>query len=77
MCVCVWTVLWLKHFDNRVLLVALMELANVEGPDQITEDAGTELPIAAMYGAYTRALNETRPETMKFTFCDFGVRLTC
>ncbi len=27
-----------------------------------------------MYGAYTRALNETRPEVMKFTYSDFGVR---
>ena len=58
-------VLPLKYVDNRVLLVSLMELANLESPDQIIEDAGTELPIAAMYGAYTRALNETRPETMK------------
>lgn len=62
---CVSAVLCLKYVDNRVLLVALMELANLESPDQIIEDAATELPIAAMYGAYTRALNETRPETMK------------
>ena len=62
---CDSAVLCLKYVDNRVLLVALMELANLESPDQIIEDAATELPIAAMYGAYTRALNETRPETMK------------
>lgn len=64
----------LKYLDNRILLVALMELASIESADQIIEDPATELPIATMYGSYTRAVNETRPETMRFTFTDFGVR---
>lgn len=67
-------ILCLKYFDNRKLLVDLMELASVESADQIHEDPTTELPITAMYGSYTRALNDSRPETMKFTYCDFGVR---
>lgn len=67
-------VLCLKHLDNRVLLIALMELASMESADQIIEDPSTELPIANMYGAYTRTLNETRPETMRFEFTDFGKR---
>ena len=34
--------LHLKYLDNRILLVALMELANTESPDQIIEDVNTE-----------------------------------
>lgn len=64
----------LKYLDNRVMMVALMELASFESADQIVEDATTELPISTMYGSYNRALNETRPETMRFAYCDFGVR---
>jgi len=67
-------VLSLKYLDNRIMLVMLMELASMETADQITEDPSTELPIQTMYGAYTRALNETRPETMRFTYADFGER---
>lgn len=64
----------LKHLDNRVLLIALMELASMESADQIVEDPSTELPIATIYGAYNRTLNETRPEVMRFEFTDFGKR---
>eukprot|EP01038_Epipyxis_sp_PR26KG_P005255 gene5255-7303_t len=64
----------LKYLDNRILLISLMELASVETADQILEDLTTELPMASLYGSYTRALNETRPEIMRFTYCDFGVR---
>jgi hypothetical protein len=67
-------VLCLKYFDNRILLIALMELASMESADQIIEDPSTELPIASIYGAYTRTLNESRPETMRFLFTDFGKR---
>ena len=67
-------VLCLKHLDNRILLIALMELASMESADQIIEDPTTELPIATIYGAYTRTLNESRPETMRFLFTDFGKR---
>jgi hypothetical protein len=67
-------VLSLKFLDNRILLVALMVLASIESADCIIEDPSTELPLATMYGAYTRALNDTRPEVMKFTYTDFGVR---
>jgi hypothetical protein len=67
-------VLCLKYLDNRVLLIALMELAAIESADQIAEEPNTELPIATLYGSYTRALNEIRPETMRFSFSDFGVR---
>jgi hypothetical protein len=66
--------LCLKYLDNRILLITLMELASIESADQIIEDPSTELPIATMYGAYNRTLNETRPETMKFLFTDFGKR---
>lgn len=66
--------LCLKYLDNRILLIALMELAAIESADQIVEDPSTELPIATIYGAYNRTLNETRPETMKFLFTDFGKR---
>jgi hypothetical protein len=57
-----------------LLLIALMELASMESADQIVEESNTELPIATLYGSYTRTLNETRPETMRFQFCDFGQR---
>lgn len=67
-------ILSLKYLDNRILLIMLMELAAIESADQIIEDLHTELPIATLYGSYTRALNDVRPEIMKFTFCDFGVR---
>jgi hypothetical protein len=66
--------LCLKYLDNRILLIALMELASMESADQIVEDPSTELPIATIYGAYNRTLNESRPETMKFLFTDFGKR---
>lgn len=66
--------LCLKYLDNRILLIALMELAAVESADQIIEDPTTELPIATIYGAYNRTLNESRPETMKFLYSDFGKR---
>jgi len=64
----------LSYLDNRVLLIALMELASMESADQIVEETNTELPIATLYGSYTRTLNETRPETMRFQFTDFGQR---
>lgn len=64
----------LKYLDNRILLIELMQLASFESADNIIEHPKTELPIATLYGAYTRALNETRPETMRFTYCDFGER---
>ena len=32
------------------------------------------LPIQSMYGAYTRTLNDSRPEIMKFSYADFGER---
>jgi hypothetical protein len=64
----------LRYLDFRILLVALMELASIESADNIIEDSTTELPISTLYGSYTRTLNESRPETMKFTYCDFGVR---
>ena len=67
-------VLCLKYLDNRMLLIALMELASMESADQIIEEPNTELPIATIYGSYTRTLNETRPETMRFQFTDFGKR---
>lgn len=64
----------LKYLDNRIMVVTLMELASIESADQIQEDPNTELPIATLYGSYTRAVNEVRPEVMKFSFADFGVR---
>lgn len=64
----------LKYLENRILVVTLMELASIESADQIQEEPTTELPIATLYGSYTRALNEVRPETMRFSYCDFGVR---
>ena len=64
----------LRYLDFRILLVALMELASIESADNIIEDSTTELPISTLYGSYTRTLNESRPETMRFTYCDFGVR---
>lgn len=67
-------VLSLKHLDNRIILIALMELASMESADEIIEDPTTEFPIQAIYGAYTRTLNDTRPETMRFEFTDFGKR---
>jgi hypothetical protein len=67
-------VLSLKYLDNRILLISLMELAAIESADQIAEEPNTELPIATLYGSYTRALNDTRPETMRFSYTDFGVR---
>jgi hypothetical protein len=67
-------VLSLKFLDNRIILIAMMELAAMEAADQISEEPNTELPIATLYGAYTRALNEVRPEVMRFSFADFGVR---
>jgi hypothetical protein len=51
-----------------------MELASIESADQIIEESNTELPIQTIYGAYTRTLNESRPETMKFQYADFGKR---
>ena len=65
-------VLDLMFLDNRVMVISLMELAAVESADQIVEESNTELPIAALYGAYNRTLNETRPEIMRFQFTDFG-----
>lgn len=67
-------VLDLMYLDNRVLVVELMELAAKESADQIVEDAASELPIATLYGALGRTKNEVRPEVMRFTFTDFGVR---
>ena len=67
-------VISLKYLDNRILLIALMELASMESADEIIEDPSTEFPIQAIYGAYTRTLNDTRPETMRFEFTDFGKR---
>lgn len=67
-------VLSLKYLDNRIIVVSLMELAAIESADQISEEPNTELPIATLYGAYTRALNEVRPEVMRFSYADFGVR---
>jgi hypothetical protein len=67
-------ILSLMYLDNRVLLIILMELAAIESADQIMEDLHTELPIATLYGSYTRALNEVRPEIMRFTYCEIGVR---
>lgn len=67
-------VISLKFLDNRILLIALMELASMESADEIIEDPSTEFPIQAIYGAYTRTLNDTRPETMRFEFTDFGKR---
>jgi hypothetical protein len=67
-------VLCLKYLDNRILLIALMELASMESADQIIEEPNTEFPIASIYGAYTRTINESRPETMRFQFTDFGKR---
>lgn len=64
----------LQFLDNRILVVTLMELASIESADQIQEDPNTELPIATLYGSYTRALNEVRSEVMRFSFADFGVR---
>jgi len=67
-------IIHLQFVDNRILLIAMMELASIESADQIVEDPNTELPIATLYGSYTRTLNETRPETMIFRFTDFGER---
>jgi hypothetical protein len=67
-------VISLKYLDNRTLLIMLMELASMEVADEIIEDPTTEYPIQAIYGAYTRTLNDTRPETMRFEFTDFGKR---
>lgn len=64
----------LRYQDNRSLMVALMELASYESADQIIEDPNTELPISTLYGSYTRALNDVRPEVMRFTYADFGLR---
>lgn len=66
--------LCLKHLDNRIVLISMMELASIESADQIIEESNTELPIQTIYGAYTRTLNESRPETMKFQYADFGKR---
>lgn len=66
-------VISLKHNDNRRILVDLMELASMESAAQISEDPTTEVPIQTMYGAYTRALNDVRSETVRITFADFGV----
>lgn len=66
--------LCLKYLDNRIVLISMMELASIESADQIIEESNTELPIQTMYGAYTRTLNESRPETMKFQYADFGKR---
>lgn len=52
-----------------------MELASMESADQIVEELSSELPIQSIYGAYTRTLNESRPETMKFHFTDFGINI--
>ncbi len=69
-------VLSLKYLDNRILLIALMELAAIESADQISEEPNTELAIATLYGSYTRALNDVRPEVMRFSYADFGIRTT-
>ena len=65
--------LCLKYLDNRIVLISVMELASIESADQIIEESNTELPIQTIYGAYTRTLNESRPETMKFQYAKFLV----
>jgi hypothetical protein len=67
-------VLCLKFQDNRTLARQLMELASFESADQIMEDPNTDLPVATLYGSMTRVENDVRPEVMRFTYADFGVR---
>lgn len=67
-------VLCLKYQDNRTLARQLMELASFESADQIMEDSTTDLPVATLYGSMTRVENDVRPEVMRFTYADFGVR---
>lgn len=64
----------LRYWDNRILLVMLIELASSEAADNILEEPTTELPINTLYGSYSRALDQPRPEVMRFTYADFGVR---
>ena len=64
----------LRYLDNRMLLVMLMELASIESADNIIEEPTTEVAISTLYGSYTRALDVVRPEIMRFTYADFGVR---
>eukprot|EP01037_Dinobryon_pediforme_P038547 gene38547-46638_t len=67
-------VLCLKYQDNRTWARQLMELASFESADQIMEDPTTDLPVATLYGSMTRVENDVRPEVMRFTYADFGVR---
>jgi hypothetical protein len=51
-----------------------MELSAIESPDQIIEHPKTEVALLTLYGSMTRTLNDTRSETLRFTYCDFGLR---
>jgi hypothetical protein len=64
----------LGYLDNRIVVISVMELASIESKGQIIEESNTKLPIQTIYGAYTRTLNESRSETMKFQYADFGKR---
>jgi hypothetical protein len=62
--------------EDRILLVTLMELATTESGEQIIEDQRTELTIFTLYGALNRVMNESRPETLIFSYSDIGERST-
>lgn len=62
--------------ENRILLVTLMELATAESGEQIIEDPSTELTIFTLYGALNRVMNESRPETLIFSYSELGERST-
>lgn len=66
--------LTLKYVDHRNLVHSLMEISAADSGDQFREDPTTELSVVELYGSTQRLLKESRPEIMKFTFCEVGER---
>ena len=64
----------MRHMDQRVMLVYLLQVAPTEASDQIREDPNTELSVTTMYGAINRVLTTPQREVLLFNFGEVGER---
>lgn len=67
--------LFLKYFDNRILLHSLLEISASDCTEQLIVDQTSDLTTMDLYGSTARLLStEERYDTMKFIFAEVGER---
>ena len=55
---------------SRILLVCLLDMSAMDNGDNIKDDARTDIPLVGLYGAKSRLLNDSKPEVLKFSYCE-------